>query len=262
MLDNYEKLSQTLYKDYINHLSKLEKTIAKHRSYIEFTAMLSILTTHPRLQDDQEKVKEEGILDFLKCIDKVFTTNYDLILYRLIMLINTKNAKFSDGFLPLDHNYLEFKNYFLTKAFFCLHGAFYIGTRDNQTVKLKGVLQNSEFVEDIIQRINEKFWPGCVLGVDKKSTIRRNDYLSICRERFREIKDNLVVFGHSLEQDEHIVEWISHNRNLKNVIIYYYGDKGKSSIEEQINKISKKREKFGILCKKKNIWPIPKAIGF
>ena len=291
LFTNYEDLSNKLYKNHIRKLSDLDGHIDKHKKYIRYIALLSILTTHPCI-DKRDPIEKTHVKHFLRRMNNIFTTNYDLILYYITFEDksdeNTNRYEspcFADGFgkpnladagYSYESNYLEFNNFCNKKPsqipYYYLHGAFHIGTVDmeylrkedpphatiastgKRLVKLKKLIPShdifwvriaSYLLEPIIANdLTTDFTFSCVVDGNperKKDAISRNSYLSACRERFQNIRDNLVIFGHSLsEEDGHIVEWIGRNKNLKKIIIYYHG----SDENPKMKKAKKKIEDY------------------
>ena len=270
----YKDLSKTLYNEHIKCFQNLSKSIAEHESYVRHMACLAILTTHPKLyHQDQGKGEEiitgTGVVAFFKHMNNIFTTNYDAILYSILTTLGKDNADqhlFADcfgNFIPESSEFLEFKGFSrgFSKAFssafyknsrvffYYLHGAFHIVREDGRAVKLKNIPSTEDTPENLVRSfIENEFTFSCVIGGDEKqkeSIIGRSEYLRACRDNFRSITGNLIVFGHSMtDRDGHIVNWIAHNEKLKNIRIYYHGNDGESEMEKVKEKIEKKRKAY------------------
>ncbi|EAL5963413.1 hypothetical protein DSN88_05305, partial [Campylobacter jejuni] len=155
----------------------------------------------------------------------IFTLNYDLLLYWLIMEYNeqaeAEDEKYCDGFSKKDLS-LTFQETYCDKKFFFLHGALHLFEVDNKLIKIYN--KDETILEQIIQQINNKNYPVCVLGGDsnkKLEQILKNKYLQFCLEQLKTIEcDNLVIFGTKLkENNEHIREAINSNHNIKNIFL-------------------------------------------
>ena len=178
------------FEEIFNPPKNTSKTIQNHASYIKKIALLSILKMHPCAPNEDviDRIKKEGFLQFLKGMDNIFTTNYDLILYWIIML-SEKNDKghypFSDGFFGICTSrteYLEFKFQDPSDSTQCyyLHGAFHIRTKGDRTIKLKKMLQNTNFVKDMEDI--DSMPPSCVVGGNKEAkqdAIKTNKYFRL-----------------------------------------------------------------------------------
>ena len=251
----YKDLSERLYREHIKEIENLKKTIDKHKDYVRLIALLSIVTIHPdHPYNLKKKMDEKGVLGFFRKMRNIFTTNYDLILYWIIFLISKNeddppekiNPLFSDGFGYLSSTNLEFTRNFFSNRYFYLHGSFHIGMKDGEIVKLSRTNSDrDDKLLDQVMNMGDDFLPSCIVGGDakqKRDAISKNGYLHACSWYFQKIKDNLVVFGHSLQRDEHIIDWIACNEELKHVFISYYDDE--SDINSQVEKIKEKRKKI------------------
>ncbi|EDP7223918.1 DUF4917 family protein [Campylobacter jejuni] len=177
---------------------------------------------HPKFLDE----KSSTAIEFIEPYGNIFTLNYDLLLYWLIMEYNKqakddKRKKYCDGFLKKDSS-LIFQEDYCDKNFFFLHGALHLFEIDNKLIKIRN--KDKAILEQIIEQIDNKNYPVCVLGGDsnkKLEQILKNKYLQFCLEQLKTIEcDNLVIFGTKLkENDEHIREAINSNHNIKNIFL-------------------------------------------
>ncbi|HDZ4265886.1 TPA: DUF4917 family protein [Campylobacter jejuni] len=177
---------------------------------------------HPKFLDE----KSSTAIEFIEPYGNIFTLNYDLLLYWLIMEYNKqakddKRKKYCDGFLKKDSS-LIFQEDYCDKNFFFLHGALHLFEIDNKPIKIRN--KDKAILEQIIEQIDNKNYPVCVLGGDsnkKLEQILKNKYLQFCLEQLKTIEcDNLVIFGTKLkENDEHIREAINSNHNIKNIFL-------------------------------------------
>lgn len=177
---------------------------------------------HPKFLDEKSSIA----IEFIEPYSNIFTLNYDLLLYWLIMEYNEqaeddKRKEYCDGFFKKDSS-LTFQEAYCDKNFFFLHGALHLFEVDNNLIKIRN--KDKAILEQIIQQINDKNYPVCVLGGDsnkKLEQILKNKYLQFCLEQLKTIEcDNLVIFGTKLkENDEHIREAINSNHNIKNIFL-------------------------------------------
>jgi hypothetical protein len=160
---------------------------------------------------------------FIKAGGNVFTTNYDLLLYWVLMRNNIENK--TDGFgrykedtgdyVPSeDANYSELiwgKNKENQNIHY-LHGALPIF--DNGVDIIKEEYANHEYLlTNIKKRLNKKEYPIFVTagnGHEKLSHIMHNQYLSYCFEHFSNIEGSLITFGFNFgDYDTHIIDAIN-----------------------------------------------------
>ena len=156
----------------------------------------------------------------------VFSTNYDLLLYWVLMRNGAQNA--IDGFgrdletdldgdeyiepEDLEYSELRWGKYKGKQSIFYLHGTlpiFYTG------IHIIKVAYDSEhyLLQNVKERIDNKEYPIFVTagnGKEKLTHIVHNRYLSYCYEQLCNIQGSLVTFGFNFgEYDTHIIEAIN-----------------------------------------------------
>ncbi len=200
-----EKASQTLKESLINAVKEL------HPEHV-FT-----------IPEEKSKACASFLNTFIQNKGNIFTTNYDLLLYWVLMRNNIENK--TDGFgrykedtgdyVPYeDANYSELiwgKNK-ETQNIHYLHGA--LPLFDDGVDIIKEEYSNHDFLlTNIKKRLDKKEYPIFVTagnGHEKLSHIMHNRYLSYCYEQFTEIQGSLISFGFSFgPYDEHIIEAIN-----------------------------------------------------
>lgn len=168
----------------------------------------AVRVTHPEHRDDIAD-KIPACIKFLSQFDAIFTLNYDLLLYWVI-LENTK--QFQDGFgLAEDRN--GFRWPFKTDAhcnIYNLHGGLHLfKTTDNEVEKR--IDQGSGVIDAIASTILEaKRLPLYVAegtSVQKLAHIYAVPYLRHCYEKLRQSENAFFVYGHSASaNDAHIYD--------------------------------------------------------
>lgn len=157
----------------------------------------------------------------------VFTTNYDILLYWVLMRSECKKA--IDGFgykreNPEETNPENFE-YASTLTWgpnessqnlHYLHGALHLFDtgKDVEKEQYDG---SGNILEHIKQRMDQEKYPLFVTagdGNDKLSQIVHNQYLAHCFEKLKSINGSLIVFGFNFgEYDHHIIEAINEAAN-------------------------------------------------
>ncbi|MEO6839690.1 MAG: DUF4917 family protein [Bradyrhizobium sp.] len=170
----------------------------------------AVRVTHP---EHRENIADQipACVEFLSQFDTIFTLNYDLLLYWVI-LENTK--QFQDGFgLAEDRD--GFRWHFKTEAYcnvYNLHGGLHLFKTDNDELE-KRIDQGSGVIDAIASTITQtKRLPLYVAegtSVQKLARIYAMPYLRHCYEML-ECSDNaFFVYGHSAGQnDAHIYDAI------------------------------------------------------
>lgn len=192
---------------------------------------LSLLRSVKELHPEHVFKIPEGCADacaaflrlFLDNGGQVFTTNYDLLLYWVLM--RRKLAQHNDGFGKELENPLEVQrgqepeysdlvwgpNSGQQNVHY-LHGALHLFDMGSEVIKEQ--YTNSGFLlENITKRLNKGSYPIFVTagnGEEKLEHIRHNRYLSFCYDRLQGIEGSLVTFGFNFgPYDDHIITAIN-----------------------------------------------------
>jgi hypothetical protein len=165
----------------------------------------------------------------------VFTTNYDLLLYWVVVKHLAKHSrgqlKFYDGFEGANWKSDRMINENISVVY--LHGSLHIFEIGSNIYRV--VYQHSPIPRNIISQIRAKVYGGYLPlfvsggdGDDKIERINKSLYLSAALSRFRfacrETESSLFTVGHSLsEQDKHLMDLIGRGRVRKVFIGAYKG---------------------------------------
>ncbi len=227
--------------------SELEKAhTATRRAMVRAIALDHLRS--PSQIDDSREGRSRSAVDFLGRFRTVFTTNYDLLLYWIVMKNNPKSEsgsyRFQDGFRREDPNDFGRFDPTVNVNLMYLHGALHLYTREGETRKLvRGT--NRPLVQQIngvFDQGGEPLFVAAGRPEQKRQAIDSNDYLSFCFNKLRSIEGDLVVFGLSLgESDQHIFNALAGNPRLRRVYLSVYGDAG-SSGNLQMQTIGKRLE--------------------
>lgn len=201
--------------------------------------------------------REKGIscskfLDFfLSNQGHVFTTNYDLLLYWVLM--RNANQNHVDGFgRDLENeeeitkgkdpvfSELRWGNNKTNQCVHYLHGAMHIFDDGIEVIK-EQYDTGTYLTEKIKKRLESKQYPIFVAAgnsEEKLKHIYHNRYLSYCYEQLCEATTALVTFGFSFgESDDHIINAINtahkqdFDRRLFSIYIGVYSDNGRKHID-------------------------------
>mgnify|MGYP006289482593 CR=1 FL=1 len=211
----------------------------------------AIAENHPQGYDIDE-LKISSIIDEMKLFSNIFTLNYDLLLYRILMRLveqtdEGKNSFWGDHFEYYDGSHLIFKNgrNDILNSVFYLHGSLFIFRKDYSVFKIKKGNHNYSIIEDIKNNIKNGFMPVIITeGThgNKLKAIKSNYYLNHCYTKLIDSKNPILIYGTSLsEQDKHIIEAL--NKQDKKIIFSIH--KGNKSKEEITKKQSEVKSKFG-----------------
>ncbi|HEY9102670.1 DUF4917 family protein [Chitinimonas sp.] len=238
----------------------------------------SIHELHP---DHVYKIPEEQCIScakflnlFLSSGGQVFTTNYDLLLYWVLMRQGVQNP--IDGFGQEIENPIEYtkgEDAILSDLIWgpnaskqnihYLHGALHIFDNGADIIK-EQYDQSGYLLENIKHRLNNGSYPIFVTagsGDDKLNHIRHNRYLSFCLDRLSQIDGSLVTFGFNFgPYDEHIIETLNRATHyqskstpkLWSIYIGVYSDNDAKHIESIQTKFHAKVKMFD--AKSADVW--------
>lgn len=198
---------------------------ASHR--LKIGLIEAIKELHP---DHVFKIKEESskkcakfLSDYLDNNGRIFSTNYDVLLYWTLLRNDIKNHKDGFGRDVIDSgdpdngieptlSDLYWGRNTKDQNIFYLHGALPIF--DTGTEIAKEEYRDGKFiVENIRERIENEEYPVFVTagnGDDKLEHIMHNKYLANCYEKLTEIEGSLITFGFSFGSfDDHIIQAIN-----------------------------------------------------
>jgi hypothetical protein len=200
--------------------------------------------------------KKDAALAFLSIYHNVFTTNYDLLLYWVVMH-KKEGPLHQDGFRAdeddKDAPYLVFSERLgASKGLFYLHGALHFFLVDGELRKHSWRRSGEPLINLIREGLSRREYPLFVAegASDRKLTqIQSHGYLWYCLDKFSRIETNLVVFGHSFgDTDEHITDAIARNPKLKRLFVGVYGDPASSAnqrVYQAVSRIRAKQEEMG-----------------
>ncbi|MBF1996626.1 DUF4917 family protein, partial [Serratia symbiotica] len=208
--------------------------IRKDQDTLKNSLIKVISSKHPEKSSSVEAEKYKCAKKFIRQFEKIFTLNYDLLLYWIINKkeIEPKNYNTNDGF-----KYSSFERPEKQKLFF-LHGGLHI-YNDGGLVKKLIFNEGSDIsiIEQVGKSLDEGKFPLFVSEptYEKKlERIRHNHYLNNCYDALGNINGTLFIHGHSIaNNDKHIFDKII-NSEVDRVFISIYG--GENSNDEVIER--------------------------
>ena len=260
-LDNFIEMAEAFDVD-----NDFTKKLKNANELLRNGLISAISTLHPEHVFEMPESKSKSCHTYLsKYLDnngKIFTTNYDLLLYWILMRNEVKNG--SDGFGrellneegiirkqdPVYSDDLTWGKHKDEQKVFYVHGT--LPFFDTGIEIEKEVYKTQSYLlENIKDRLNNKDYPIFVTagnGEEKLEHIMHNRYLTFCYEQLSKIEGSLVTFGFNFgEYDEHIITAINkaanHGRTPKDgkklwsVYIGVYS-------EDALEHIKKNRGKF------------------
>jgi len=207
--------------------SPLIEIFSKASDKLKLRLIEAIKELHP---DHVFKIDETKSVNCAKFISEfigngsyVFTTNYDILLYWILLRNNITNH--CDGFgrdlvtpgdarngIEPEYSELRWGRNSSRQNTFYLHGALPIFDTGGEIVKEEYTL-DAHILDNIKSRIDNGQYPVFVTagnGDEKLEHITHNKYLAYCYDRLAEINGSLITFGFSFgPYDDHIIHAIN-----------------------------------------------------
>lgn len=275
-LDNFCEIAD-LFSDDKTLVPKIKAISEKLKSSL----IDAVKELHPEHVFKIPEEKSNSCIDFLQEYlmnnGLVFSTNYDLLLYWVLMRNNAKNAV--DGFgreletdidsenyiqpEDLDYSELRWGKYKKEQTVFHLHGTLPIFDTGVNIIKVEYDSQHY-LLENVNERIENKEYPIFVTagnGTEKLTHIMHNKYLTHCYEQLCTIQGSLITFGFNFgEYDTHIIDAINkaakfgrkNPDKLWSIYIGVYSDNDLKHINKIKDKFSCKVTPYN--AKTVNIW--------
>lgn len=272
-LDNFIEIAKAFDtgKELIEKLTMANETL--RNSLID-----SIKDLHPehvfKVPEEKSKRCFSFLDDYISKKGKVFTTNYDLLLYWVLMRNESKSA--IDGFgrevenpdaykTGEDFKYSEliWGKCKSEQSVYNVHGTLPIFDTGIDIIK-EEYTKGHFLLENIKERLDRKEYPIFVTagnGREKLEHIMHNKYLTHCYDQLSSIQGSLITFGFNFgKYDEHIIDAINKaakqgqrtGEKLFSVYIGVYSEKDLEHISNIQNKFRCKVNMYS--AKSVNIW--------
>ena len=258
-LDNFCELIEAFGSDKALKFKVEEASIKLKESLIN-----AIEELHPehvfKMPEEKSEACAVFLNNYLEKQGNIFTTNYDVLLYWVLMRNKIPNA--IDGFGrdresnneyiledEVEYSELRWGKHKERQTIYYVHGA--LPLFDTGIEIIKEEYDSAHFImKKIKARLEKKEYPVFVTagtGDQKLTHIMHNRYLTNCYENLSSIEGSLITFGFNFgEYDEHIIEAINiaakHGKKVKNrlwsVYIGVYSDDDKKHIERISSKFS------------------------
>ncbi|MCF6184223.1 MAG: DUF4917 family protein [Bacteroidales bacterium] len=224
-LDNFCEITD-LFSDDKTLVSKI-KAVTEQLKNSLIDAVKELHPEHVfKIPDEKSESCMKFLQEYLSHDGLVFSTNYDLLLYWVLMRNQVQNA--IDGFgrdletdldsgeyiPPEDFEYSELRwgKYKKEMTVFHLHGTLPIFDTGINIVKVE--YDNVHYLlENVKERIDNKDYPIFVTagnGREKLNHIMHNKYLTHCYDQLCDIEGSLVTFGFNFgEYDYHIIDAVN-----------------------------------------------------
>jgi hypothetical protein len=195
--------------------SKAKQRAANDADGLREVLVGAVADSHPERPYDIQTEEYVSCRKFLRGYKSINTLNYDLLLYWTLMQneIDDEPILSDDGFRkPADDPNADYVSWdsdnSKRQTIRYLHGALHLYDTGTEMKKYTWINTQIPLVDQIRAALEQEFYPVFVsegTSAEKWERIRHNDYLSKMERGFTEIKNALIVFGHSLDEcDDHI----------------------------------------------------------
>lgn len=237
--------------------SELKQQIEQASQKLKSSLLNAVKSLHPehvfKVSDEAVESCAKFLNHFLGKGGSIFSTNYDLLLYWVLMRSST--ISHNDGFGREALNYekgmtsdeIDWSDLYWGKHkdnqnIFYVHGALPFFDAGSQVVK-EEYRHSAYLLENISSRMDGGEYPIFVTagnGEQKLAHIRHNQYLTFCYDKLSTITGTLVTFGFMFgKYDHHIIDAINKaakqgmnvHPKLLSVYIGVYSDADKEHIE-------------------------------
>lgn len=205
----------------------LQEQIKNASIKLKQSLLEAIKALHPehvfKIPEERSVACAEFLNQFINSGGQIYTTNYDLLLYWVLMREEVANSidgfgreienpvEASEGETP-EWSELRWGINDANQNIFYLHGALQLFDTGTEIIK-EQYDEEGYLLENISKRLDAGEYPIFVTagtGKEKLAHIRHNRYLSHCYDRLTEVDGSLVSFGFNFgEYDEHIIDAIN-----------------------------------------------------
>jgi hypothetical protein len=272
-LDNFAQIAKVFSND-----PDLVQKIEEASSTLKNSLIEAVKELHPEhvfiIPEEKSQCCHNYLNDFLSNDGKVFSSNYDLLPYWVLMRNDSKIA--IDGFgrelenpeevfigQQAEYSELRWGKYKDKQNVYYLHGALPIFDTGIDIVK-EEYDSHHYILQKIHERMENKEYPIFVTAgsaKEKLNHIMHNKYLSFCYDELCKIEGSLITFGFNFgEYDSHIIDAINKaalygarsGNKLHSVYIGVFSDENLEYIESIQSKFMCKVNLYN--ARTANIW--------
>lgn len=192
------------------------------RARIRTGLIEAVLAVHPEKRSAVDAKWQERARDLLHQFERIFTTNYDLLLYWLLI---SSSTDYCDGF-GMQTGDLRFeKNYPYAHRYFYLHGALHLFTAQDDVRKVKAKRKSlRETLAETMAAHNYPLFISEGTHESKRRRIESSPYLRYALEQLCASRGTLVTFGLGFwENDLHIAQALCDAPELDRVFVGVHG---------------------------------------
>lgn len=208
----------------------IENSLIEDSIKLKYYLVDIITNNHPEKITEIEDNRFVNTINFIGKFKKIYTLNYDLLLYWTIIKLNEECKKdiFKDGFGQSEYDNYEIiyrnKSDNNGQNVFYLHGALHLFDKKTDFLKIK-YKETHPLTEQILEKLNKNIYPIFIsegTAENKKNKIIHNALLNSSYKSLQTLgssDSSLILFGTTLKSnDEHIKKAILDNK-VKDIYI-------------------------------------------
>jgi hypothetical protein len=272
---NYGSIALHAYDEKDEATSNL---MSDHSKRLKELLIETIAENHPEFPKEIEETKIEAcshfLSSFLNCGGRIYSLNYDLLLYWTLMYAYEKKlieVEPNDGFgrdSSYDNGEVTYSNYITwqgessahSQNIHYLHGALHVFDKGAEIEKFTWIDTGKPLIEQTREALSQNRFPVFVAEGDSKKKMEKithsgylyhsyKSFSSIMKTSSKKTSVCLFTYGVSFsENDSHITKKIS-DGNVNHLFVGIYGDINSNSnkvIFEAVDKLKRKR-RYGTL---------------
>jgi hypothetical protein len=200
----------------------------------------ALAALHPDRPGDIRIDAYKRVYEFLGKFDKIYTANYDLLLYWTLMqdfedldeVDRPRRRKTDDGFREPDRSQAEYVSWdhlhsSRTQCINYIHGALHLYRNEDELRKLTWSRTDRPLIDQIREQLNQGLFPLYVsegTTREKLSRIYTSDYLARGLRSIAALPYGMLAYGLSFaENDEHLTRALVES-NVKRLAVSVFGD--------------------------------------
>ncbi|MCW5873294.1 MAG: DUF4917 family protein [Anaerolineales bacterium] len=204
----------------------------------------TIARSHPDLPAEIAPGQYLACKNFLAPFHRIYSTNYDLLLYWTLMHDGEPNLKCDDGFRTPEtgkEDYVTYSAQAHDQNIYYMHGALHLFDTETELQKYTWVNTGIPLIPQIRQALDNHKYPLFVAegtSDQKFARIRRSDYLYHCYKSLSRIGGDLFAYGFSFsENDAHIISQLKHSK-VTGLYIGIYGDINSDNNQQMLKRVN------------------------
>lgn len=212
--------------------SKLSEMLIADAKGLQEVLVRTISARHPDRPDAISTDEYLHVRDFIGNFHRIYTLNYDLLLYWALMHDELPpDLKADDGFRTPEEGAQEYVTWEVENTdkqkLFYLHGALHVFDVGHEIQKYTWANTGVALIDQVRDALEKQKYPLFVSEGESNQKLdksKHSDYLSRGYRSFCKIGGSLFVHGHSMTpNDEHIIRLIEKNK-CTHLFVSLYGD--------------------------------------